>query len=168
MSGVRRQYLFFVALFAYSLSLVSLPSPLCSQDIQPPSPPLYGSEHSGGQQEDDMARFFSQFNGCAWYKTPNDPYRDVYLELRNGALTVYEYLKSELYCSFTLRNCFVQEELWRMKVAGYDTVLPDRPGNVYRIVLDKNGETITLHGVDNAGRDYVMGIFVRYFCSAIR
>lgn len=166
MLHTRRQYLFCASLLAYLLCLVSLPVSVCSQDLEPaPPPPSSGNAPGGASQEDEIVCFLAQFNGCAWYRTPNDPYRDVYLELKDGTLILYEYLKDPSYCATTFSNCFTQEELWRMKVTGYDTVLPDRPGNAYRVVMNRNGKTITMHGVDNAGRDYVIGIFVRIFCS---
>ncbi len=168
MPGVQRQFLIFAALLACLLSLAFLPACLCSQELHSPPAPLYGDAPDGGSQENEIAHFLARFNGCAWYKTPGNPYADVYLELKDGTLILYEYLKNESYCSTTFSTCFTQHEIWRTKVTGWDMILPDRPGNVYRIVLGRNGETITLHGVDNAGRDYVMGIFVRYFCSAVR
>lgn len=166
MPDVQRQYLIFVALLACLFALVSLPAYLCSQDIQsPPLPPLSGAAPGGAYQKNEIAHFLARFNGCAWYKTPGNPYADVYLELKDGTLILYEYLKNESYCSTTFSTCFTQHEIWRTKVTGWDMILPDRPGNVYRIVMDRNGETIAMHGVDNAGRDYMMGIFVRLFCS---
>lgn len=166
MMNIQRQHLIFAALLACLLYLVSLPAYLCSQDIQPaPLPPLSGAAPDGALQENEIAHFLARFNGCAWYKTPNDPYRDVYLELKDVTLILYEYLKNESYCSITFSTCFTQHEIWRTKVTGWDMILPDRPGNAYRIVMDRIGRTITIHGVDNAGRDYIMGIFVRLFCS---
>jgi len=165
MPGVQKQYLIFAALLACLLSLVLLPAYLCSQELHPLPAPLYGNAPDGGLQENEIAHFLARFNGCAWYKTPGNPYADVYLELKDGTLILYEYLKNESYCSTIFSTCFTQHEIWRTKVTGWDMILPDRPGNVYRIVLGRNGGTITMHGVDNAGRDYVIGTFVKLFCS---
>lgn len=52
-----------------------------------------------------------------------------------------------------------------MKVGGYDTTSTDPHGNVYRVVISRDGQTITIHGMDSAGgREYVTGTLVKLFC----
>ncbi len=145
----RRQFLLCFAL------LVSL---LCFASV--------ANTSDGESQKNEIENFFVQFNGCAWYKTPGDGSRDIYLELKDRTLTFYEYLKDEGYCYIVLKSCFTQEEIWQMKVAGYDTTLTDRRGNAYRIVIDRNGKTITISEIASpGGKEYITGTFVRLFCS---
>jgi hypothetical protein len=167
MFDIQRQYLFLFVLLTCLLCFVSLPVSVCSQNLQSaPPPPSSGNASDGTYQKNEFEGFLAQFNGCAWYRIPNDTSRDVYLELRDRKLILYEYLKDNYYCYITFRVCFTQLELWRIKVAGYDTNLTDQQGNVYRVFIDRNGETITIQGTDNVGdRGYAMGTFVKTFCS---
>jgi hypothetical protein len=167
MFDIQRQYLFFVALLAYLLCLVFLPASVCSQNLQSATPPLSsGSVSDGTYQKNEIESFLAKFNGCAWQRVPNNPSRDVYLELKDKTLILYEYIKDKYYCYFTSSICFTQVELLRIKVEGYDTMLTDQYGNVYQVVINRNGETITIHGKDNTGgREYIIGTFVKHFCS---
>jgi hypothetical protein len=167
MPHIQRQYLFFAALFAYLICLASFPASLYSQDLQsPPGPHLSGSISDGASQKNEIEVFFAQFNGCAWYRTPGDSVRDVYFELKDGTLILYEYLKNQSYCYITSTTCFTQEELWRMKVTGYDNTFTDRRGNAYRVVINRDGKTITTDGSGKTvDSDYAIGTFVKIFCS---
>jgi hypothetical protein len=167
MHNIQKQYLFFFALLVCLLCLFSLPVSVCSQNLQSVTPPPSSDNTSDEtSQKNGIDGFFAQFNGCAWYRIPNDPSHDMYLELKDRTLTLYEYLKDQFYCLITSRICFAQLELWKMKVTGYETMLSDGHGNTYRVVVNRNGETITIHGIDKAsGREYLIDTFVKYFCS---
>jgi hypothetical protein len=167
MPDIQKQYLFFVALLACLFCLVSLPVSVYSQNLQSATPPpSSGNTSDGTSQKNKIEDFLAQFSGCAWYRTPGDSSRDVYLELKDGTLILYEYLKDEGYCYRTSRTCFIQEKLWQVKVTGYDTTLTDRRRNVYRVVINRDGKTITIQSMDNTGgKEYVIGTFVKLFCS---
>jgi hypothetical protein len=167
MHDFQRQYPFFVAFLAFSLCLVSLPLSVCSQNLQSASPPPLSSNTSDGtSQKNEIEDLFAGFNGCVWYRTPNDSSRDVYLDLKDRTLILYKYLKDQNYCFITSSICYAQDEVWRMTVTGYDTTMTDQRGNIYRIVINRNGDRITIHGTYNTGiGEYIIGTFVKLFCS---
>ena len=167
MPDIQKQYMFFVALLACLICFVSLPVSVWSQNLQSPASPPSSGKSDGASQKNEIEDFFAQFNGCAWYKTPDDSSRDVYLELKDRTLILYEYLKDEGYCYRTSSTCFTQKKLWQMKVTGYDTTLTDRHSNVYRVVINRNGKTIVIHNVGKTdSREDVVGTFVKVFCSS--
>lgn len=62
--------------------------------------------------------------------------------------------------------CFVNWEMLRVDVTGFEIKSTDQRGNEFRIIISKNGETITLQGKDNLGFiENVLGTYVKFFCS---
>jgi len=117
-------------------------------------------------QKDTIEDFFGRYDGCSWFKQPHDRDCDISLELKDRTLILYRYIKDEEYCRFTSTICFTNWELLRLAVTGYETVSKDGQGNEFRVVIDRNGETITVNGKDNLGfRENVTGTFIRLFCS---
>jgi hypothetical protein len=167
MPDIQRQCLFFFGLLAYLFCFVSFPVSVYPQNLQSTVPPsLYGNTSDGASQKNEIESLLAKFNGCAWYKTPGDPSRDIYLELKDRTLILFEYFKDGYYCSFIFRICFAQEELWRVKVTGYDMTFTDQHGNTYRIVINRDGKTITIQSIGSTGDwEYIIGTFVKLFCS---
>lgn len=166
MSDIQKQCLFFVVLLACLLCFLSLPVSVCSQNLQSPASPPSSGKSDGASQKNGVEDFITQFNGCTWYKTPNDPARDVYLQLKDRILVLYEYLKDGDYCYMNSRVCFTQDKLWQMRVTGYDTTLTDRRGDAYQVVIEKDGKTIAIRSVGKTGgREDIIGTFVKLFCS---
>ena len=163
------RYLFFVTLITCLLCLISIPVSVYSQNLPSSTPPSSSvNSYEGASQENEFEDFLAQFNGCNWYRTPHDTSRDVYFELKGRNLILHEYLKDESYCLMKFSSaCFVQLDIWRTKVDGYDTMFTDRHGNVYRIAIDRNGKTIIIHSINNegGGMEYIVGTFVKLFCS---
>lgn len=166
-----RKCLFCGITLACVLCLAVFPVSVRPQNILPeearpsiPSPPPDGMSR-GKPQDPGIESFLTRFNGCSWYKSPSNPTRDVYLELRDGTLTLYEYLKDQFYCYSSFRACFSQEELWRARVTGYSNFLTDTQGNPYIVVINPNGQTIEVQDIENtSGKQYATSIFVRLRC----
>lgn len=163
---IQKRFILFLAVLCYLFCFFSLPEPAASRNLQPPTPASSDDTYDGQSQQNEIEDFFVRFNGCSWARTPGDPFRDVYFELKGRTLVLYEYIKDEFYCQITFSICFAQQELWRMEVTGYDNAMTDRHGNRFRVVIGRNGETITMYGMEGAsGREDVIGTFVKFFCS---
>ena len=170
MSGSHRQHVLPLMLLAWLLFLVFCPASVCPQGPEAPAPvPSPGNISDWESQKNEIEDLIARYNGCTWNKTTGYSYRDVYITLKNGTLTLYEYLKDEYYCYVTSRVCFNQQELWRVSVKGYDTVLTDGHGNkVFRIIINRDGKMVTIYDVDSSsGKEYVSETFVRSFCPDI-
>lgn len=158
----RKKHLFFAVPAICVLCLIFFPVAVYSQDIKSQTPPVSDEAFQKNTLED----FFIRYNGCSWYRIPYDRSCDISFELRDRMLILYRYLKSEEYCWMTSTICFTNWELLRLKVTGYEMVSTDQRGNEFRVVISKNGETITLHGKDNLGfSENVLGTFIKLFCS---
>lgn len=153
--------LFIVSIVCLSF-LIFLPIDVFSQDskIQP------STSSAEKPQKDSIEEFFARYNGCSWFRIPQDRSGDISLELKNRTFILYRYLKNEEYCLMTSTICFTNWELLRVDVKGFETVSTDNQGNKFKIIIEKNGEQITIQGKNNLGfREDVLGTFIRLFCS---
>lgn len=156
MNNIKRNYLLLGVVLVCLFYIVSFPVSVFSQDLKSP-------------QKDDLEDFFARYNGCSWLRMPFNPSCDISLELWNRTLILYRYLKDEVYCWMTSTLCFTNWELIRVEVTGYEIVSTDQNGNEFRVLISRDGGTITIHGKDNLGfREEVLGTFVRFFCSENR
>jgi len=162
MFKVRNIKLFFSLSIACLFFLIFIPVDVFSQD----SKSQLSTSSFERSQKNSMEEFFARYNGCSWLRTPYDRSCDISLELKDRTLVLYRYLKSEEYCIMTSNICFTNWELMRIDVKGFETISTDKQGNEFRILIEKNGETITILGKDNLGfRENVLGTFVKIFCS---
>ncbi|MCX5805441.1 MAG: hypothetical protein NT010_05135 [Proteobacteria bacterium] len=167
MLNIQRQCLFSVAMLACLLCLFFLPVSVCSQNIQSATPPpSSGNTSDGASQKNEIDGFFAKFNGCAWYRIPYDPSLDMYLELKDRTLILYEYLKDQFCCLITSSICFTQTELWKMKATGYETMLFDGRGNFLPgCYKQERGNDHNTRHRQGQQQGILIDTFVKYFCS---
>lgn len=166
---IKRKYLFLGSLLLYFFCIVSFPVSLYSQALE--SPTSFPSFDNSGEesQKGDMEDFFVRYNGCSWLRMPYNPLCDITLELKDKMLILYRYLKDGAYCHITSTVCFVNWELLRIQVKGYNMVLIDQKGNEYQVIISRDWETITITGKDNLGfSEDVLGTFVKFYCTGNR
>ncbi|HBE44752.1 MAG TPA: hypothetical protein DDW17_04675 [Deltaproteobacteria bacterium] len=170
MNNIKRNYLLLGVVLVCLLCIVSFPVSAFSQDLKSSTPSTSsGNTSEGISQKNDLEDFFARYNGCSWLRMPFDPSCDIFLELSNRKLILYRYLKDEGYCWITSTICFSNSELLRIEVTGYEIVSTDQNGNEFRVVISRDGGTITIHGKDNLGfMENVIGTFVKLFCSGNR
>lgn len=108
--------------------------------------------------------FLARYDTCSWY-APSDPYQDRYLELHNGHLTFYEYNKDDVFCQLLNKTCFSQDELWRIKVTGFNIISRDLKENAFRVNINRNGDKIEIQGIGKSGGDEYSGTYIRTHCS---